>query len=90
MIDVNKVAELARLKITEKEGQDYSNQLSAILKHFEMLEAVDTKDIEPMVTPSEIELSFREDNATEWSNAETALDQAPEKAGRLFKVPPVV
>ena len=89
-MDVKKVAELARLKITESEEQDYKNQLTAILKHFEMIEAVNTDGIEPMVTPSEITLSYRADEPVDWAGSEKALDQAPDKAGRLFKVPPVV
>jgi len=89
-MDVKKVAELARLKISDTEEQDYKNQLTAILKHFELLEAVNTDGIEPMVTPSDIELSYRADESVNWEGSEKAIDQAPDKAGRLFKVPPVV
>ena len=90
MIDVNKIAHLARLKISESEVSTYQKQMNDILQYFEQISAVDTKGIEPMVTPSEIELVFRDDNKEECQSVEQALQNAPERMGNLFKVPPVV
>ena len=51
---------------------------------------MDTKGVEPLVTPSEIENHFREDQYVEWKQAQIALEMAPQTKGNLFQVPPVV
>ena len=89
-IDVNRVAQLAALKLSEKEQELFANQLPSIFEHFEKIAAVDTGDLEPLVTPTDIVCEFREDDVADWENAETAVSNAPEKSGNLFKVPPVV
>ncbi len=90
MIDVKKVATLARLQISDTEEKAYKPQMESILNYFEEIAAINTTNIEPLVTPSEIELVFREDKAEVTITVEEALSNAPEKSGNLFKVPPVV
>ncbi|MEZ4871398.1 MAG: Asp-tRNA(Asn)/Glu-tRNA(Gln) amidotransferase subunit GatC [Bdellovibrionales bacterium] len=89
-IDVEKVAQLAALKLTDQEIKTYGQQLSSILSHFNKITKVDTGNLSPMVTPTDIKNEFREDDVIHWENAETAVANAPEKSGNLFKVPPVV
>jgi len=86
---VEKVSHLARLKLSEDEMKAFSNQLSAVLENFEQLAKVDTTGVEPLVTPSEISPHLRPDVA-DTTDGEKILSNAPEKSGRLFKVPPVV
>ncbi len=88
--EVEKVASLARLKLEQTEKEKFAQQLSAILKSFEQLAEIDTKGVEPLITPSPTEPWLREDDVTENMGAEAALKNAPEKSGNLFKVPPVV
>ena len=88
--DVEKVAVLARLSLTSEEKQEYARQLSSILAYFQQLAEVDTKGVEPLVTPTDMENIWREDQPKPWLGADTAVASAPEKAGNLFKVPPVV
>lgn len=87
---VQHVAKLARLKLTEAEIADCAKVLSAVLENFEQIAGVDTQDIHPLVSPTEISPSFREDLAERTIDSDDLLDNAPEKSGRLFKVPPVV
>ncbi len=87
--NVEKVAQLARLKLTEAELAAIQNQLSAVLENFEQIAQVDTKDVSPLVTPTEITQTLRADVAEVFSS-ERLLETAPEKSGNLFKVPPVV
>ena len=89
-IDVKKVAGLARLKLTPEEEVLLQKQMNDIIKHFEEIENIDTKAVEPLVTPSEIEPHLRVDGVVPWEGSELALSNAPEKSGNLFKVPPVV
>lgn len=93
MIDkktIEHIAKLARLEVTEQEANMYSQQLSKVLEYFEQIAKIDTSGVEPLVTPSEIESFWREDiNRAEFT-AEEMTQNAPSKAGNLFKVPPVV
>lgn len=88
--DVARVAQLARLSLTESETEALAEQLSFVLKHFEQVAQVDTSGVEPLVTPSEIVAHWREDKAETWPHVGEALANAPERVGHLFKVPPVV
>lgn len=88
--EVEKIASLARLTLNESEKAKFSQQLSAVLDSFQAIAKVDTHNVEPLVTPSEIELNLRADESVQWANRERALANAPEKSGHLFRVPPVV
>lgn len=90
MIQVHKIAQLARLALTEKEEQVFEPQLNAIFKYFEELSTVHTEGVEPLITPSEIEYVLREDSKQVTLTVEEALQNAPERSGNLFRVPPVV
>lgn len=89
-IDIQAIAKLARLKITEAEGAFYKQQLSKVLTHFHQIEDINTEGVEPLVTPSEIEFYARNDEVVKNNTATEMLQNAPEKSGHLFKVPPVV
>lgn len=93
MIDkktIEHIAKLARLNITEEEALEYSSQLAKALNHFEQISKINTAGIEPLVTPTEIEAFWREDVVKQDFTAEEMTANAPDKAGNLFKVPPVV
>ena len=93
MIDqktIQHIAQLARLKVTPEEAVAYGDQLTKVLNHFQKISEIDTKGIEPLVTPSEIEFYARPDEVKKNNSAEEMVANAPEKAGNLFKVPPVV
>ncbi len=93
MIDpkaLEQIARLARLHVSESEAQEFSSQLSKALGYFEQISKVETKGIEPLVTPSEIEPLWREDIAKKELTAEEIVANAPAKTGNLFTVPPVV
>jgi aspartyl-tRNA(Asn)/glutamyl-tRNA(Gln) amidotransferase subunit C len=87
---VEKVSTLARLKLTEAEIAAFSLQLSAVLENFEQIAQVDTKDIRPLLTPTDMSMTLRPDIAEKVVESEKLLSNAPEKSGRLFRVPPVV
>jgi aspartyl-tRNA(Asn)/glutamyl-tRNA(Gln) amidotransferase subunit C len=86
---VEKVSHLARLKLTEEELRAFSEQLSAVLKNFEQIAKIDTQDVLPLVTPTDMSVHLRQD-VVEPTDGEKMLSNAPDKVGRLFKVPPVV
>jgi aspartyl-tRNA(Asn)/glutamyl-tRNA(Gln) amidotransferase subunit C len=87
---VQHIAKLGRLKLTDAEVASFSTQLSAILDSFNEIAKVDTAGVEPLVTPSDIVIQWRDDKVESQGSSEEFLQNAPEKSGRLFKVPPVV
>ncbi len=93
MIDaktIEQISYLARLKISAEEAIEYGQQLTKVLEHFEQISKINTDGIEPLVTPAEIEFYARPDESSRETTTEEILANAPEKAGNLFKVPPVV
>jgi aspartyl-tRNA(Asn)/glutamyl-tRNA(Gln) amidotransferase subunit C len=93
MIDnktIENIAKLARLKIEEAELTSYSQQLTKLMGYFEQIAKVPTENIEPLVTPSEIESFWRPDEVKSEFQAEEMVANAPQKTGNLFTVPPVV
>jgi aspartyl-tRNA(Asn)/glutamyl-tRNA(Gln) amidotransferase subunit C len=87
---IEHIAKLARLKVTADEAVEYGDQLTKVLAHFQQISKINTENIEPLVTPSEIEFYLREDVSSAELKTEAMLENAPDKAGNLFKVPPVV
>ncbi len=87
---LKKMAHLGRLELTENESKQFAGELGKILSFFNQIEKVDTKGIEPLVTPVEIENFLREDEKKMEIKTEEILSNAPSRAGNLFKVPPVV
>ena len=87
---IRKIADLARLELTDQEVHLYSKQLGAIMEYVSELKKVDTSKVLPMVTPTEITEFHREDVILNHDGAEAALSNAPERAGNLYKVPAVL
>lgn len=87
---IEKIAKLARLSLTSEEQRFFAEQLTAMLSHFRKIAEVNTVNVDPLVTPSDIQLYLREDRVEEGQGAAAAMVNAPEKSGNLFKVPPVV
>jgi aspartyl-tRNA(Asn)/glutamyl-tRNA(Gln) amidotransferase subunit C len=84
------IAHLAKLHVTETEAQEFAAQLSKAMGYFDQISKVETKGIEPLVTPSEVEAYWRPDEAKKELTAEEIVANAPAKTGNLFTVPPVV
>lgn len=90
-VDINKIASLSRLQIEESKKAEIEKQLEGILDYFTQIQAINTEGVEPLVTPHDYKPSFREDQAlTDDEFVENTLNLAPEKKGKLIKVPPVV
>lgn len=88
--DVEKIADLARLYITEEEKEKYTRQLNVVLEYMEQLNKVDTSNVEPLSHPFELTNVFRDDEVQSSLSVDEALKNAPEKSGNYFKVPKVI
>jgi len=88
--DVRKVASLARLKLTSDQVSSLSADLTAILGYIEVLNEVDTANVEPMVHAVELSNVLREDRVGESLSREAALQNAPRSDGQCFLVPAII
>ena len=86
---VLRVANLARLKLTEEEIETFSKQLGDILEFVRQLEELDTSGVEPYIQKTE-GTPMREDEPREGLSREEALRNAPEREGGFFVVPRIV
>ena len=88
--EVEHVAWLARLELTEKEKEQLTFHLNQLMVHFEKLRELDTADIEPTSHSIPVQNVFRDDIARDSLLIEEALSNAPEAEDGYFVVPQVV
>ncbi|MHB8844284.1 MAG: Asp-tRNA(Asn)/Glu-tRNA(Gln) amidotransferase subunit GatC [Nitrospirota bacterium] len=88
--EVEHVAKLARLELSEQEKEKLTDQLSGILTYVETLNSLDTKGIEPTSHVLDIKNVMRDDVARPSLPQERALANAPEKAAGHYKVPKII
>ena len=85
--DVEHVAKLARLALTEDEKVLYAGQLSRIIDNFNELNSVNTDGVEPMAHALPIVNVLREDEADKSLGREKLMNNAPATERGFFKVP---
>lgn len=88
--DVEYIAELARLEVSEYEKEMFTEQLSHILDYVKVLEELNTEDISPTYHVFPIQNVFRSDQVKESLNQEEVLKNAPDQEKGFFKVPRVI
>ena len=87
---VKRVANLARINVTEKELAPLTKELSTILEFMQQLNAVNVTDIEPLTSVTPMELHLREDVVSEGENSSEILMNAPNHREGFFAVPKVI
>ncbi len=87
--EVLQIASLARLELTEEEIQNYGDQLSDILAHFESLQSVDTSTATETSSTLKEQLPFREDQPTPFPAIQNILSNAHEIIDNQFVVPAI-
>ena len=89
-VDIDKLAMLARIHLTDEEKAAFAGQVSDILGFFQRLQEVDVEGIEPMAHPFEASALLREDAPVmPWKPAR-ALKNAPAARDEQVIVPKVV
>lgn len=89
-IDIDKVADLARIALTDAEKEKFSSQLDSILGYIDKLNELDTGHVEPTAHPHSIENVWREDKTEAELPTSEALKNAPKQRQNMFVVPKVV
>ena len=88
--DVEHVARLARLALTDAEIERTREQLNGILAYIEKLNELDTSDVEPTSHAVPLVNVMRDDEAGPCLPREEALANAPDRAGEFFRVPRII
>ena len=88
--DVEHVARLARLALTESERARMREQLSAILQYIDKLKAVDVDGVEPTSHAVPLLNVMRDDEPAPCLRQSEALANAPDRVGEFFRVPRII
>ncbi|MFL3654697.1 MAG: Asp-tRNA(Asn)/Glu-tRNA(Gln) amidotransferase subunit GatC [Halioglobus sp.] len=88
--EVEKIAELARIRISKEEIGDVTQRITEVLQMVDQLQAVDTRDIEPMANPLDATQRLRPDEVTQSNRRDAFQAIAPAVENGLYLVPKVI
>ncbi len=89
-LDIDRVAQLARIALTPEEKTAYAAQLAEVLQHVEQLKQVDVSNVEPTAHAFAVENVWADDVAEPGLTVEDALRNAPAQRQNMIVVPKVV
>ena len=94
---VNNIAKLARIKVSESETESLAGELTNIFDWIEQLSEVDTDNVEPMTSVTDMLMPSRSDEVNDGADAERVLKNAPDRPEdakentlNFFTVPKVI
>ena len=88
--DIERIAHLARIRVTPADVLDVRAKLDGIFKLIDEMQAVNTQGIEPMSHGLDMVLRLRDDAVTETNHREKYQKNAPQAAEGYFLVPKVI
>jgi len=88
--DIQHIARLARIRVTESEAETARGQLNGIFGLIEQMQAVDTQGVEPMSHALDVAQRLREDKVTESDLRDKFQSVAPAVENGLYLVPRVI
>jgi aspartyl-tRNA(Asn)/glutamyl-tRNA(Gln) amidotransferase subunit C len=88
--EVQWVAHLARLQLSDAELETMTRQLSAIVDYVAQLGEVNTEGVEPMAHALPVQNVFRDDEPAASLPVDQALANAPQRRGDFYRVPAVL
>jgi aspartyl-tRNA(Asn)/glutamyl-tRNA(Gln) amidotransferase subunit C len=88
--DIDTIAHLARLQLSDAEKQEALNSITSILRMIDQMQALDTTGVEPLAHGFDASQRLRDDVVTETNQRDTLLKLAPSAADGLFLVPKVL
>ena len=87
---INKIAKLARIRLSEKEANEFLKDINSILDWVEQLNEVNTDNVEPLTNISSSALTKRKDENQDINSSDEILQNSPDKLEGYFAVPKVV
>ena len=87
---INKIAKLARIRLSDKEANEFLKDINSILDWVEQLNEVNTDNVEPLTNISSSALTKRKDENQDINSSDEILQNSPDKLEGYFAVPKVV
>ena len=88
--EVEKIAQLARLHISDSEIDEVTGRITDILALIDQMQSVDTDTVVPLAHPLDLTQRLREDDVTEFNRRGELQLLAPEVEQGLYLVPKVI
>ena len=88
--DVEHIANLARIELTEEEKRSFTEQFNTILEYFEIINDLDTEEVPPTSHVIDVTNAFREDQVRPSLAMEDVLKNASKKERGFFKAPKII
>jgi aspartyl-tRNA(Asn)/glutamyl-tRNA(Gln) amidotransferase subunit C len=89
-MDIDKVARLARLELSEEDKETFGTQLEQVLTYMEQLNRLDTAGVEPTSHAIPLYNVFREDETRPSVPREEVLGIGPDQEDGHFRVPRII
>lgn len=89
-MDVEHIALLSRIRLTEEEKDIFSKQLGSIIEYISKLNEINTEDVEPTSHVLPIKNIFGDDNLLPSLPKDKALQNAPDKTEDFYRVPKII
>lgn len=88
--EVEKIAHLARLHISEAEAEEVTTRITDILALIDQMQSVETETVEPLAHPLDVVQRLRADQITEGNRRDELQKLAPASEDGLYLVPKVL
>ena len=88
--EVEKIAHLARLHISEPEAEEVTTRITDILALIDQMQSIDTESVEPLAHPLDVVQRLRADDITESNQRDELQKLAPASEDGLYLVPKVL
>ena len=89
-MDIEHLAKLARLKLTDAEKELFSKQMGTVIKYIEKLSELDTKNVEPTAHVLGLNNVFREDLAAKPLTEHDPINDSPAHSKGHYEVPKII
>ena len=88
--DITKIANIAKMELSAEESKDLTQSLQEILVHMDVLNQVETKNVDPTIDVLPLKNVYREDKVKEGLTKEQVFANASEVENNCFKVPRII
>jgi aspartyl-tRNA(Asn)/glutamyl-tRNA(Gln) amidotransferase subunit C len=89
-MDIEHLAKLSRLKLTDAEKEKFSNQMGTIIEYIEKLSELDTENVEPTANVLGLSNVFREDVTTKPLTNQAPINDSPAHSKGHYEVPKII
>ena len=89
-MDIEHLAKLSRLKLTDAEKEKFSNQMGTIIEYIEKLSELDTENVEPTANLLGLSNVFREDMTTKPLTNQAPINDSPAHSKGHYEVPKII